>query len=427
MGGALSWIQKRVMADEEPPHQFPTTLDGFGYYFNKDGQMRQKETDKPFEFNVKEGDYAYNQQHYNALGEVITETVYQMLEKDCKLQRSYIPINAEDGQPRSFVFISGDLYTNASKLMILIHGNGVVRAGQWARRLIMNDCLDSGTQLPYVRWAREQGYAVIVANPNLNHAEPVNKKKKPIPIQGNSTPEEHMETVWREFVQRCNAKHVAIVAHSYGGVSTLELAKNHLREFEERVFAIALTDSVHGLKQQEAAPEVIDYYKQHVVNWASAYDPLDAPLTTSREDVPTVSAGTDKHEYTSFSSMHSIFKFFTEKYAAAVNPKRKNSADETTAANPKSEDSVSDATSSNDKPKESVVDETTTHSSPTASNNDQPTNEILEKAVHDQSESSSKVSDQSNVAMDSDSLSNTKQLEDAPTTDDGKTDLKSEL
>lgn len=39
-------------------------------------------------------------------------------------------------------------------------------------------------------------------------------------------------------------------------------AKNHLREFEERVFAIALTDSVHGLKQQEAEPEVVSFYKQ---------------------------------------------------------------------------------------------------------------------------------------------------------------------
>lgn len=57
--------------------------------------------------------------------------------------------------------------------MILIHGSGVVRAGQWSRRcvygrgtnkltkyppsppnrLIINDNLDSGTQLPFIKKA----------------------------------------------------------------------------------------------------------------------------------------------------------------------------------------------------------------------------------------------------------------------------------
>ena len=31
-------------------------------------------------------------------------------------------------------------------------------------------------------------------------------------------------------------------------------------------------------------------------------------------------AGTDKHEYTSYSSMHSIFKFFTRRYEETINP-----------------------------------------------------------------------------------------------------------
>ncbi|XP_060577201.1 cotranscriptional regulator FAM172A homolog [Ruditapes philippinarum] len=237
MGGALTWIQKKVMGDEEPTYDFPTDLDGFGYYFNAEGQMRNKDTNEPFEFNVRDGDHHYNQKHYNALGDVITEKVYQMMEKDYKLQRAYLPANAEEGEPRSFVFISGDLYTNTEKMMILVHGSGVVRAGQWARRF------------------------------------------------------------------QC---------------------KNHLREFEERVFAIALTDSVHGLRGQEAEPEVVSYYKQNVVNWASAMDPLDAPLITSTDEVPTVSAGTDVHEKTSYTSMHSIFKYFTKKYNETINPSSKS-------------------------------------------------------------------------------------------------------
>lgn len=51
--------------------------------------------------------------------------------------------------------MSEDALTNPDKLMVLIHGNGVVRAGQWARRLIINEDLDSGTQIPYIKRAIE--------------------------------------------------------------------------------------------------------------------------------------------------------------------------------------------------------------------------------------------------------------------------------
>ena len=38
-------------------------------------------------------------------------------------------------EAHSFIFESGDART-AEKLMVLIHGSGVVRAGQWARRSV---------------------------------------------------------------------------------------------------------------------------------------------------------------------------------------------------------------------------------------------------------------------------------------------------
>ncbi|XP_052279420.1 cotranscriptional regulator FAM172A homolog isoform X3 [Dreissena polymorpha] len=314
---------QKMITGEEP--KFPDTLEGFGYHFDKEGRMRSIEKGEPFNFDVKAGDGSYNQKHYNALGEVITNTVYEMLEKEYKLQRTYLPAQAERDQPRSFVFVSGDLYHNSDKLLILIHGNGVVRAGQWARRLIMNDCLDSGTQFPFIKWARENGYAVIVANPNLN----VDESSKPVPIKGHSTPEEHVESMWVELVHKAKAKHIAIVAHSYGGVSTVELAKKRLREFEERVFAIALTDSVHSLREQKPHEDLEKFYKKCVINWASAFDPLDAPLLTDNDKVPTVSAGTDKHEYTSFSSMKSIFKFFNKRYEETLHPEKSGATQST--------------------------------------------------------------------------------------------------
>ena len=69
--------------------------------------------------------------------------------------------------PKSFVFKSDDFETNPN-LCVLIHGSGVVRAGQWARRLIMNENLDLGTIMSDVMMAKERGFAVLVMNTNDN-------------------------------------------------------------------------------------------------------------------------------------------------------------------------------------------------------------------------------------------------------------------
>lgn len=64
-------------------------------------------------------------------------------------------VDAIETEPKSFIFMSEDALVNPDKLLVLIHGNGVVRAGQWARRLIINEDLDSGTQIPYIKRAIE--------------------------------------------------------------------------------------------------------------------------------------------------------------------------------------------------------------------------------------------------------------------------------
>ena len=46
----------------------------------------------------------------------------------------YIQEDRKPNDPSSFIFASEDALSNPDKLMILIHGSGVVRAGQWARR-----------------------------------------------------------------------------------------------------------------------------------------------------------------------------------------------------------------------------------------------------------------------------------------------------
>lgn len=99
--------------------------------------MRQidKETGKPgdkvFDFNVSK-DASKNQRHYEALGDIITEHVYELLEKE-GMHKIYVPKNVPKEQA-SFIFSTKQDLTNCKKLLVLIHGSGVVRAGQWSRR-----------------------------------------------------------------------------------------------------------------------------------------------------------------------------------------------------------------------------------------------------------------------------------------------------
>ncbi|XP_054842274.1 cotranscriptional regulator FAM172A isoform X2 [Eublepharis macularius] len=324
-----------LMKKDEPPLEFPDTLEGFEYAFNEKGQLRHIKSGEPFIFNYREDLHRWNQKRYEALGEVDTA----------------------ESEPRSFIFMSEDAMTNPDKLMVLIHGSGVVRAGQWARRLIINEDLDSGTQIPYIKRAIEEGYGVIVLNPNENYIEvektkaqaqpssdssdePAEKRERKDKIQKdtkkrrdfyekyrnpqkeketlqlyireNGSPEEHAIYVWDHFIFRSAAESVFFVAHSYGGLAFVELMIQREAEVKNKVTAVALTDSVHNVWHQEAGKTIREWMRENCCNWVSSSEPVDTSVESMLPDCPRVSAGTERHELTSWKSFPSIFRFFGE-------------------------------------------------------------------------------------------------------------------
>ncbi|XP_039401311.1 cotranscriptional regulator FAM172A isoform X6 [Mauremys reevesii] len=269
-----------LMKKDEPPLEFPDSLEGFEYAFNEKGQLRHIKTGEPFVFNYREDLHRWNQKRYEALGEIITKYVYELLEKECHLKKVTLPVDATESEPKSFIFMSEDALTNPDKLMVLIHGSGVVRAGQWARRLIINEDLDSGTQIPYIKRAIEEGYGVIVLNPNENYIEvektkaqvqlssdssdePAEKRERKDKIQketkkrrdfyekyrnpqkeketvqlyirDNGSPEEHAIYVWDHFIAESAAENVFFVAHSYGGLAFVELEVTSKQEVKKEL------------------------------------------------------------------------------------------------------------------------------------------------------------------------------------------------
>ncbi|KAM8779155.1 cotranscriptional regulator ARB2A isoform 3-T3 [Rhynchonycteris naso] len=273
-----------LMKKDEPPLDFPDTLEGFEYAFNEKGQLRHIKTGEPFVFNYREDLHRWNQKRYEALGEIITKYVYELLEKNCNLKKISIPVDATESEPKSFIFMSEDALTNPQKLMVLIHGSGVVRAGQWARRLIINEDLDSGTQIPFIKRAMDE----------------------------NGSPEEHALYVWDHFIAKSAAENVYFVAHSYGGLAFVELMIQREADVKSKVTAVALTDSVHNVWHQEAGKTIREWMRENCCNWVSSSEPLDTSVESMLPDCPRVSAGTDRHELTSWKSFPSIFRFFAE-------------------------------------------------------------------------------------------------------------------
>lgn len=77
------------------------------------------------------------------------------------------------------------------------------------------------------------------------------KDGKRTAIPGNNNPTSHANSVWERFIiPATQLESIAIVAHSYGGVVTLDLARKYKEQFQRNVFAVGFTDSVHSFGGQ---------------------------------------------------------------------------------------------------------------------------------------------------------------------------------
>eukprot|EP01155_Anaeramoeba_flamelloides_P049321 Anaeramoba_flamelloidesc41506_g2_i1.p1 GENE.c41506_g2_i1~~c41506_g2_i1.p1 ORF type:complete len:196 (-),score=35.75 c41506_g2_i1:338-886(-) len=143
--------------------------------------------------------------------------------------------------------------------------------------------------------------------PNQNHSDSYYGFLK---VEKLYTPELHVDYIWEKFVMKSQAEKVYIVAHSYGGVSTINLLTSRGTEVMERVEKIAFTDSVHWFNGQMYSKEVNNWLYKHGRNWVTSISPLDTLVYKKREGTVCVSAGHTKHEWTSPSARTAIFDFF---------------------------------------------------------------------------------------------------------------------
>lgn len=273
------------------------TLEDFGYEFTAEGKLLDKEGE-PFKFDVYETKDE-NQKRYEAIGELCTEHIYMMLEQNVGLERVYVPKEIQN-ENRSFIFASPKILS-ANKICVFLNGAGVVRAGQWARRVIMNDSIDEGSMLPYIAKVQSLGYSVVCMNTNQKGFM-------------SPSPTIHARLVWKEFISESSATKIVIIAHSMGGAESIELAPMYKDDFMNRVKGIFLTDSVHTslTTDDELNNHLAAIGKNYVTSKLPAGESTQRSFRFGNDFMPRFSSGHNEHIWTSHAAKECIFKDLDE-------------------------------------------------------------------------------------------------------------------
>ncbi|KXS14407.1 hypothetical protein M427DRAFT_57582 [Gonapodya prolifera JEL478] len=291
-------------------HSFPTAIDGFGYEINDAGELRQKESGERFVFEVMKGDRAYNQAHYEALGDAVAKAIESRLE-DRGLRRIVLPVGSPEDQPHSYIFATDNVTSHTGHLMVLVPGSNI-RVGQWARKIVMNDSVYRGSVLEYVDRAISDGYALLVLNTNGNSWTDAAGAVHRVPHNGS--PVQHLAYVWDNIIAPSPASSIFIVAHSAGGAHTVDMIESRAPESTLRIAAVSFTDSVHS-SYQIPRPR-LPWYEENTINFIASKEPVGKVLG-DRSGTPARSSGHHMHEYTTPCAVDVVFEFFRSKWSSA--------------------------------------------------------------------------------------------------------------
>lgn len=296
-------------------------LRALGYEY-RGRKLMQVGADEGFKFR--------DQMHYDLLADAVLRYVELLLVEEGQLTAIPLPLDAAETDPQVPVFASHG-YAEKEKLLIFVQGTGRVRVGVWGCALCINKDLDHGTMLPWIERAAQEGYGVIVCNPNEN-----SKGKRAIRGSENST--NHVAYVWEHLVMKCSqAKVIDMVAHSAGGGAVLDFlgrgsGKNCTNAEEQRVAMdatrvgrLVLNDSYHmgyqlallpeeSLAMMRDASRTVNFVPDKsalgtpVERWVS----MMFPMTAEEKGCRCLSAGVMDHASTNHAVLEPAFDFLTK-------------------------------------------------------------------------------------------------------------------
>ncbi|KAF9579713.1 hypothetical protein BGW38_003918 [Lunasporangiospora selenospora] len=294
---------------------FGKTLEELGYSISEDSFLVDAQG-KRYEFDLASKQRAYQEAHGRALYDALLLKVKERLKSEYGLVEQTVPLGIDETDkksPRATILLSSDV-KECKRVLIIVQGISEA-LGSWSRRLITNYSVEKGSMLDVVDRARKAGFGVVLLNPNAHYWED-GKAVINYPIKGVPTvvpylenPEQHVDYVFRHFVQEFASRELYFIAHKFGTHFLMETLAGQFDAFKDRVSAMAIVD---GLQSIDAC-ENPDFKKWWSLNAAGFVPSEDGKGTVDYR--PTLGCncvlmGTEQPDMCVPESTDMIFKFF---------------------------------------------------------------------------------------------------------------------
>ncbi|KAI8988306.1 Arb2 domain-containing protein [Mycotypha africana] len=284
--------RRKVIKEKKPV--IPDTIEEFGYRLKSNGEIRSI-----------------------SLELIGNEVEKKLQEEPLNFQKIYIPVGVDpEKEPHSYIYMTPHAMSTPDKVVVLIAGNNT-RIGQWSRRIMCDENINSGSMIRMSQDFVAKGYEVIILNPNANfwvegRAQenlPVHTKQI-ITIPGSDLAEKHTPYVFHHFIRNVKAEKVAVIAQGWGGHGFACALNNEVDFIKSHVKGVAFIDSAHSKGMIEEGEGRRNFLFERCVNWSSdPSTPKGQPINDVRWSCQGISSEQEVSDFTLPTMYDDIMKF----------------------------------------------------------------------------------------------------------------------
>jgi hypothetical protein len=187
-----------------------------------------------------------------------------------------IPDDSDDEEAVSSILVSANWQTATRAVLIIQNAVGSV-LGVFSRSVCLDQGLERGSMIPYVRDALGLGYAVIILRPNLNSVMVGAEKRY---IRGSENPEAHCHFIWENIIAPLeNLKEIVLLGYGNGSTLCKDLFLRQMVRTKEnaneanKITGIITLNASHFLESDDAN-DIRQAMRVVAVNLESSSSPL---------------------------------------------------------------------------------------------------------------------------------------------------------
>ncbi|KAI9247218.1 Arb2 domain-containing protein [Sporodiniella umbellata] len=306
--------RRKAKTVEKP--EIPDNLDDFGYVIKENGQIRSKTQDEPYIFDYLPKDRRYNEARYKAFIELLEEELERRLvQAPFHFEKKTIPLEADPTRdPHSYIYMTPNAMTTSDKLIVFIPGSHT-SIGEWSKRVLCDDNINTGSMMDATRRVQEKGYEVMILNPNANHW--YNNKAwdtlephviHPTLVPGSELPENHCDYVFEHFITRAKAEKIAVLASGWGGFLFAQSFDIYFDVLKDRVKCAAMSNSVHTIDSMKKEG-VRSWFYSNCINWQVSQQEKGDKIIEPRLGCTCISSNLEIADFTLTECMQEMMDF----------------------------------------------------------------------------------------------------------------------